>query len=125
MVLVQNENIPFFPLLNPARGLDVIITADASVRPSSPYPLALLADSTPKQADNNSFPDGSSLYNSYQKSLLPGYDSLPFPLIPAQDAFVAAGLNQRPVFFGSSCTGGPTTPLIVCTSPRSLPLLRH
>lgn len=34
---VQDENIPFFPLLQPSRALDVIIAIDGSVRLSFNY----------------------------------------------------------------------------------------
>ncbi|KAL8292573.1 hypothetical protein RQP46_001185 [Phenoliferia psychrophenolica] len=88
------EVIPFFPLLLPQRKLDVIIAPDSS-------------------SDVNSYPDGTSIYNSYQKSLLPGYESIRFPVIPEPSSF---GLNKKPVFFGSSCYPQPnnaTTPLIL------------
>lgn len=69
-------------------------------------------------ADTKNFPDGQEIYHTYQKSLLPGYQSFaPFPVIPAPEEFVALGLNSRPVFFGSGCsnsTTAPKTPLIVC-----------
>ncbi|KAL8292031.1 hypothetical protein RQP46_001497 [Phenoliferia psychrophenolica] len=90
------ENIPFWPLVAPSRAVDVIIAIDAT-----------------DDADN--YPNGQQIYNSYQKSLQPGYPRN-FPVIPDPDSFVAQGLHKRPVFFGSACYAQPgdvTTPLIV------------
>lgn len=93
---LAGENVPFFPLIQPQRALDVIIAVDAS-------------------ADTNNFPDGQEIFHTYEKSLQPGYAPFaPFPVIPNPVEFVALGLNSRPVFFGSSCTKTePKTPLIV------------
>lgn len=68
-------------------------------------------------ADTNNFPDGQEIYHTYQKTLQPGYEATPFPVIPAPDSFLAQGLNTHPVFFGSACYAQPknvSTPLIVC-----------
>ncbi|KAL8278579.1 hypothetical protein RQP46_009071 [Phenoliferia psychrophenolica] len=79
------ESTPYFPLLQPSRMVDVIIAAD-----------------------------GNSPYSTYTKSLLPGWEGYPFPIVPNPTDFVAMGLNKRPGFFGSACTKtSPTTPLIV------------
>ncbi|MBW0479082.1 hypothetical protein O181_018797 [Austropuccinia psidii MF-1] len=72
------ENIPFAPLLVPARKVDVIVAFDAS--------------------DNqNGWPDGTSLrYTSARSKLMPP-KSYPFPRIPTQ----VSGINSsRPTFFG-------------------------
>ncbi|KAK4701506.1 lysophospholipase, partial [Phenoliferia sp. Uapishka_3] len=91
------ENVPFFPLIQPQRALDVIIAIDAS-------------------ADTDNFPDGREIYHTYQKTQQPGYSATPFPVIPPVESFVAQGLNKRPVFFGSDCYAQPqnvSTPLVV------------
>ncbi|KAL8292316.1 hypothetical protein RQP46_001782 [Phenoliferia psychrophenolica] len=81
------ENVPFWPLMQPEREIDVIIAIDGS-------------------ADTNNYPDGQEIYHTYQKSLQPGYGRTPFPV----------GLNLHPVFFGSDCIAQPnnvSTPLIL------------
>lgn len=45
MIVVQGENIPFYPLLNPSRSVDVIIAVDSSVRPSLSFSLSQLTSS--------------------------------------------------------------------------------
>ncbi|KAL8286878.1 hypothetical protein RQP46_003884 [Phenoliferia psychrophenolica] len=87
--------IPFFPLLQPSRRLDVIIAIDAL-------------------DEINNYPAGNQMRITYEQSLQPNYP--PFPEIPRSSSFVAQGLNVRPVFFGSSCypqPGGVETPLVV------------
>ena len=89
--------IPFFPLQQKGRKLDVIIASDGS----DDY--------------EGGYPNGTSIYDTYYKSTQPGYSAYPFPQIPAPADFIAEGLNKRPVFFGSSCqtVTDHTTPLIV------------
>lgn len=74
-----HQNNPIFPLLQPARGLDVIIVNDNS-------------------ADSNNFPDGSEILQTYQQSIPAGLTRMPF--IPPVSTFTAQGLNKRPTFFG-------------------------
>ncbi|KAL8287260.1 hypothetical protein RQP46_003712 [Phenoliferia psychrophenolica] len=94
----RGEVVPFFPLVQPQRKLDVFFAIDSSTdRP-------------------NHWPDGTEIWNSYRKSLLPGYEAIAFPVIPDPNTFVSLGFNVRPTFFGSSCYSQPnnvTTPLIV------------
>ena len=75
-----NQNNPIFPLLQPARGVDVIIVNDNS------------ADTS----DN--FPDGSEILTTYQQAQANGLTKMPF--IPSVATFAAQGLTKRPVFFG-------------------------
>ena len=75
-----NQNNPIFPLLQPARGVDVIIVNDNS------------ADTS----DN--FPDGSEILTTYQQAQADGLTKMPF--IPSVATFAAQGLTKRPVFFG-------------------------
>ena len=75
-----NQNNPIFPLLQPARGVDVIVVNDNS------------ADTS----DN--FPDGSEILTTYQQAQMSGLTKMPF--IPSVATFAAEGLTKRPVFFG-------------------------
>jgi lysophospholipase len=87
-----NENVPFEPFLVPTRNVDAIIAMDNS------------ADTT------YSWPNGSSLWTSYQKGLSQAatYNiSNYMPVVPSTTGFVNDGLNQRPVFFGCNETDKP------------------
>lgn len=74
------QNNPIFPLLQPARGVDVILVNDNS------------ADTS------NSFPNGSEILTTYVQSLNAGLTKM--PVIPSVATFIADGLNKRPTFFG-------------------------
>ncbi len=92
------ENIPFHPLIQPSRHVDVIFAVDSS------------ADT------NNYWPNGTSLVATYQRSLNSSgqANGTSFPSIPDQNTFINLGLNTRPTFFG--CNSSNTThmtPLIV------------
>ena len=92
------ENIPLHPLIQPDRQVDVIFAVDSS------------ADT------NNSWPNGTSLVATYQRSLNSSgqANGTSFPSIPDQNTFINLGLNTRPTFFG--CNSSNTThmtPLIV------------
>ncbi|KAL7409350.1 lysophospholipase catalytic domain-containing protein [Mrakia frigida] len=95
-----NQNIPFEPLLIPARNVDAIIAFDAS------------ADTT------YSWPNGTAISTTYQRfnALAISLDHPPFmPAVPSANTFVNTGLNQHPVFFGCSADARPNTtaPLII------------
>ena len=77
------QNNPIFPLLQPSRGVDVIIVNDNS-------------------ADSNNFPNGSEILTTYVQSLNAGLTKMPF--IPSVDTFVSEGLNKHPTFFGCNDT---------------------
>ncbi|KEF57225.1 lysophospholipase [Exophiala aquamarina CBS 119918] len=92
------QNVPFHPLIQPARSVDVIFAIDSS-------------------ADTQTFwPNGTSMVATYRRSLnLTGIaNGTVFPSVPDQNTFVNLGLNARPTFFGcdSSNMTGPS-PLIV------------
>ena len=75
------QNNPIFPLLQPSRGVDVIIVNDNS------------ADSS----DN--FPNGTEILTTYvQATNNAGLTRMPF--IPSVDTFISEGLDKRPTFFG-------------------------
>jgi lysophospholipase len=99
-----HQNNPIFPLLQPSRGVDVIIVNDNS-------------------ADNSdNFPDGSEILTTYIQSLNAGLTKMPF--IPSVDTFVSEGLNKRPTFFGCNDTSKITIvylPNVNYTFPSNQP----
>ena len=94
----DNENIPFHPLIQPVRGVDVIFAVDSS------------ADTT------YNWPNGSSLVQTYERSASFMANGTGFPSIPDTNTFVNLGLNTRPTFFGcnaSNITSAHAVPLVV------------
>lgn len=97
------QNNPIFPLLQPSRGVDVIIVNDNS-------------------ADSDNFPNGSEILTTYVQSLNAGLTRMPF--IPSVDTFVSEGLNKRPTFFGCNDTSKITIvylPNVNYTFPSNQP----
>jgi lysophospholipase len=94
----DNQNIPFHPLIQPVRGVDVIFAVDSS-------------------ADTNyNWPNGSSLVQTYERSTSKMANGTAFPSIPDTNTFINLGLNKRPTFFGcnaSNITSTHPVPLIV------------
>lgn len=80
-----DQNIPFWPLIQPVRKVDLIIANDNS-------------------ADMNNFPNGTQIMTTYNQAQLFG---LRFPFIPDANTFVSQGLNIRPTFFGCNETNVP------------------
>lgn len=78
----DNENIPLLPLIQRQRHLDVVFALDNS------------ADT------NQSWPDGASLVNTYQRQFSSQGNYSAFPYVPDVNTFVNLGLNKRPTFFG-------------------------
>ena len=76
------QNIPLHPLIQPVREVDVIFAIDSS------------ADT------NNSYPNGTALVATYQRSSAVIENGTAFPYIPDQQTIVNLGLNTRPTFFG-------------------------
>ena len=94
----DNENIPFHPLIQPLREVDVIFAVDSS------------ADTT------YNWPNGSSLVQTYERSASAMANRTGFPSIPDTNTFINLGLNKRPTFFGcnaSNITSAHPVPLIV------------
>ncbi|KAI1398781.1 lysophospholipase catalytic domain-containing protein [Hypoxylon fuscum] len=76
------QNIPLHPLIQPARGVDVIFAVDSS-------------------ADTTYFwPNATALRASYDRSLGDIANGTAFPRVPDAETFINLGLNQRPSFFG-------------------------
>jgi lysophospholipase len=90
------QNIPFEPLIQPSRHVDVVFAIDSS-------------------ADTDyHWPNGTALVATYQRSLNETANGTAFPAIPDQNTFVNLGLNMRPTFFGcNSSNTSSITPLIV------------
>ncbi|KAI0474581.1 lysophospholipase [Xylaria cf. heliscus] len=98
------QNIPLHPLIQPARGVDVVFAVDSS------------ADTT------YNFPNGTALRATYDRSLNAIANGTKFPAVPDAETFINLGLNRRPTFFGcntSEFTSGSSSanvnipPLIV------------
>lgn len=98
---LDNQNVPFHPLIQPVRQLDIIIANDNS------------ADTS------NNWPNGSSLVQTYQRSLEAIGNGTAFPAVPDTQTFINLGLNTRPTFFGcnasnfTTSSSGVVPPLIV------------
>lgn len=97
----DNQNIPFHPLIQPNRNLDVIFAVDSSADTNATFP-------TTGSAQN--WPGGLALEATYQRSFLPIANGTGFPKIPSTNTIFNLGLNNRPTFFGCNST---TSPLIV------------
>ena len=76
-----NQNVPFEPLIQPARKLDMVVAVDAS-------------------SDISSWPNGSSLIQTTQRAKQPKFSHIQFANVPSANTFVNRGLNTRPTFFG-------------------------
>lgn len=99
------QNIPFHPLIQPNRNVDVIFAVDSSA-----------------DTDFN-WPNGTAIVATYRRSLADISNGTGFPSVPDQNTFVNLGLNNRPTFFGcdtSNFTNGlSATPPLVVYIPNS------
>lgn len=78
----DDENIPFVPLVQKDRNLDIIFAVDSS-------------------ADMKiQWPDGSSLVHTYERQFVHQGKQMAFPYVPDTNTFVNLGLNKKPTFFG-------------------------
>lgn len=94
----DHQTIPFYPLIQPVRELDVIFAVDSS-------------DDTPDH-----WPNGTSLVSTFERSQGAIANGTGFPYIPDTSTFINLGLNSRPVFFGcnsSNVTHSGNVPLVV------------
>lgn len=78
----DNQNVPLYPLIQPARNLDVIFAFDNS------------ADTEEK------WPDGASIIATYERQFLPQGNGTLFPYVPDNNTFVNLNLTSKPTFFG-------------------------
>lgn len=74
------EKVPLWPLIQPERGIGVIIANDNS------------------QDTTDMWPNGTSLYSTYLRTRQAGLTTM--PLIPNPEVFVERGYTERPTFFG-------------------------
>ncbi|KAN0061499.1 hypothetical protein ACQY0O_006346 [Thecaphora frezii] len=86
---LDNQNVPLWPLIEPARGLDFVVAIDSS-------------------ADVTNWPNGSSLWQTSLRAKNAAYQGYPFPDMPDTNTFINRGLNTRPVFFGCDAKAGVT-----------------
>lgn len=100
----DDENIPFVPLIQKDRDLDIIFALDSS-------------------ADMKlQWPDGSSLVHTYERQFFKQGDGMAFPYVPDTNTFVNLGLNKRPTFFGcdaSNMTDLEYIPPLIVYMPNS------
>jgi lysophospholipase len=99
------QNIPFNPLIQPERQVDVIFAVDAS------------ADTYPPTDSAQNWPNGTALVATYERTTNETMQNgTAFPYIPDQNTFVNLGLNNRPTFFGcdaNNLTSNGTAPIVV------------
>ncbi|KAG7446364.1 phospholipase B [Guyanagaster necrorhizus] len=101
----NQENIPYGPLFVKVRGLDVIVTLDSS------------ADQV------NDWPNGTGLLFSAKRQanqLLPSHQQFP-PIPQTPEAFIDAGVNLRPTFFGCDPVQDPQEYPLVIYIPQAPP----
>lgn len=76
----SNQNVPLWPLIQPARAIDVIFANDFSA-----------------DTDFN-WPNGTGILQAYETATAEGLTTM--PEMPSIDTFVSEGLNTKAVFFG-------------------------
>ena len=74
------ENVPLWPLIQPQRGIDVIIANDNS------------------QDTADFWPNGTSLYSTYLRAQMMGLATMPD--VPTPEFFIERGYHVSPTFFG-------------------------
>lgn len=94
----DHQNLPFHPLLQPQRAVDVIFAVDASADTPTGWPNGSALVTTYERSKNNKIANGTA-----------------FPAIPDTNTFVNNGLNNKPTFFGCDAknTSSTHTPIIV------------
>lgn len=77
----DNQNVPFYPLIQKLRNVDVIFAFDNS-------------------ADANQWPNGTAIVYTFGRQFAHQGQGTPFPYVPPATEFVKSGLNKQPTFFG-------------------------
>jgi lysophospholipase len=103
----DGQNIPFNPVIQPMRHVDVIFAVDSS------------GDTVEADDPSQNWPNGTSLVATYERSTSTIMNRTSFPYIPGQDTFVALGMNNRPAFFGCNVTEGDNIPPLIVYLPNS------
>lgn len=75
------ENVPVNPLIQKVRDLDVVFALDT-------------------WGWDSSYPDGTSVINTYNRQFTFQGRNTAFPQVPDKDTFNKLGYNKKPVFFG-------------------------
>ncbi|GME86742.1 unnamed protein product [Ambrosiozyma monospora] len=88
----DKQNIPLAPMLRPEREIDVVFAYDNSYD------------------TNETWPDGASLVNTYERQFTDQGNGTAFPYVPDQNTFVNLNLTAKPTFFG--CYGSNLTDLM-------------
>jgi lysophospholipase len=106
----DGQNIPFNPVIQPARHVDVVFAIDSS------------GDTVEEDDPSQNWPNGTSLVATYARASGTIMNRTSFPYIPGQDTFVALGMNSRPAFFGCdsrNVTEGDNIPPLVVYLPNA------
>ncbi|KAE8210149.1 hypothetical protein CF327_g5940 [Tilletia walkeri] len=97
------QNVPLWPVLQPARQLDVVIAVDSS-------------------ADVTNWPNGTAPDATATRGRNSFFSSVAVPNFPSPNTFVNRGLNTRPTFFACNASdalnartsaNGTSSPLVV------------
>jgi lysophospholipase len=99
----DNQNVPFAPMLQPARDVDVIFAFDNSA-----------------DTDDN-FPNGTSLLATYERQFDNQGNGTSFPYVPTPDTIIKNQLNIKPMFLGcnsSNLTSLATIPPLIVYLPN-------
>lgn len=86
------QNVPFYPLIQTSRDVDIIFAFDNS------------ADT------NSSWPNSTSIVHTYTRQFAQQGNGTPFPFVPLIDTFLQQNMREKPVFFG--CDAANLTSLI-------------
>jgi lysophospholipase len=102
---LDGQNIPFNPLIQPVRAVDVIFAIDSS------------GDTLPPLESAQNWPNGTAIIATYERSVgnTTMQNGTNFPAVPDANTFVNLGLNNRPTFFGCDASNftGTVPPLVV------------
>jgi lysophospholipase len=80
------QNVPFYPLIQNNRQVDIIFGFDNSA-----------------DTDNN-WPNCTSIVHTYLRQFSPQGKGTPFPYVPEVQKFLDNNMNQRPYFFGCNAS---------------------
>lgn len=100
----DGQNVPYHPLIQPNRNVDVIFSVDSSADTNATFPTS---DS------GAGWPDGISIITTYERSLAKISNGTGFPEVPSLNTFMNLGLNAKPTFFGCKNNASAPYPLVV------------
>ena len=95
----DGQNVPLWPLTQPARDVDVVFAFDNSA-----------------DTDGN-WPNGTSLIKSFERQFLKAGNGTIFPYVPDANSFINLNLTAKPTFFG--CDAKNLTSLLHNSSSSS------